>query len=83
MPSGRTVEGGHGTTAATASKGVSDVNRLSRPRDNRRIAGVCAGLARRFGMRPGMVRLLFVLSCLLPGPQILIYLILWVMMPSD
>jgi len=62
---------------------VSDVNRLSRPRDNRRIAGVCAGLARRFGMRPGMVRLLFVLSCLLPGPQILIYLILWVMMPNE
>jgi phage shock protein PspC (stress-responsive transcriptional regulator) len=79
---GRTVEGGRGASAVT-SEGVSDVNRLSRPRDNRRIAGVCAGLARRFGMRPGMVRLLFVLSCLLPGPQILIYLILWAMMPSE
>ena len=68
---------------AVTSEGVSDVNRLYRPRNDRRIAGVCSGLARRFGMRPGMVRLLFVLSCLLPGPQILIYLILWVMMPSD
>jgi len=47
------------------------------------IAGVCAGLARRFGWSTGMVRLLFVLSCLLPGPQILIYLVLWVLMPSE
>ena len=68
---------------AVTSEGVSDVNRLYRPRNDRRIAGVCSGLARRFGMRPGMVRLLFVLSCLLPGPQILIYLVLWAMMPGE
>lgn len=59
------------------------MNRLSRPRHDRRIAGVCAGLARRFGMRTGMVRLLFVLSCLLPGPQILAYLVLWALMPNE
>jgi phage shock protein PspC (stress-responsive transcriptional regulator) len=57
--------------------------RLRRPRDNRWIAGVCAGLARRFGLRPNLVRLLFVVSCLLPGPQFLIYLILWATMPND
>ena len=57
--------------------------RLTRPRDNRRIAGVCAGLARRFGMSPGLVRVLFVVSCLLPGPQILIYLVLWALMPNE
>jgi phage shock protein PspC (stress-responsive transcriptional regulator) len=56
---------------------------FSRPRHNRRIAGVCAGLAQRFGMSPGMVRFLFVVSCLLPGPQILIYLALWALMPSE
>lgn len=55
---------------------------LSRPRDNRRIAGVCAGLAERWGMKPGTVRLLFVLSCLLPGPQFVIYLVLWAILPS-
>jgi phage shock protein PspC (stress-responsive transcriptional regulator) len=47
------------------------------------IAGVCAGLARRYGMSPTVVRLLFLLSCLLPGPQILIYLVLWVLLPSE
>ena len=56
---------------------------LSRPRRGRVVAGVCAGLARRFGMSVGVVRLLFVLSCLLPGPQVLVYLVLWMVMPQD
>jgi phage shock protein PspC (stress-responsive transcriptional regulator) len=56
---------------------------LTRPRNGRWIAGVCAGLARRFGLSPGMVRLLFVLSCLLPGPQFVLYIVLWVLMPSE
>ena len=59
------------------------MDKLSRPRDDRWIAGVCAGLARRFGMSPLLVRVLFLLSCLLPGPQFLVYLVLWVMMPND
>jgi phage shock protein C len=57
--------------------------RLTRPTDDRWIAGVCSGLARRFGLSSGMVRLVFVASCLLPGPQFLLYLILWVLMPED
>ncbi|GGU38456.1 PspC family transcriptional regulator [Lentzea flava] len=55
---------------------------LSRPRTNRMIAGVCAGLAQRWGMKAGTVRLLFLLSCLLPGPQFVVYLVLWVIMPD-
>jgi phage shock protein PspC (stress-responsive transcriptional regulator) len=47
------------------------------------IAGVCAGLARRFGLSPFVVRLLFVLSILLPGPQFVIYIVLWVLMPEE
>jgi phage shock protein PspC (stress-responsive transcriptional regulator) len=62
---------------------ASSPRRLSRPRDNRWIAGVCSGLARRFGMSPGMMRLIFVLSCLLPGPQVVIYLALWITMPNE
>ncbi|HEY2204616.1 MAG TPA: PspC domain-containing protein [Pseudonocardia sp.] len=55
---------------------------LSRPRQGTVIAGVCAGLADRFGWSPFVVRLLFVLSCLLPGPQFVIYLVLWMIMPK-
>ena len=57
--------------------------RLARPRDDRWIAGVCSGLGRRFGLSSGVVRAIFVISCLLPGPQFLIYLILWAMMPNE
>jgi len=56
---------------------------LVRPRHGKIIAGVCAGLARRFGVSPTLVRVLFVLSFLLPGPQILIYLVLWAIMPKE
>ena len=56
---------------------------LYRPRENRVIAGVCSGIARRFGIDPTIVRILFVASLLLPGPQILIYLAAWVLMPQE
>lgn len=56
---------------------------LSRPRNNRMIAGVCAGLGRRFGLSANVVRLIFVLSLLLPGPQVLIYLALWLILPGE
>jgi phage shock protein C len=54
---------------------------LTRPREGAVIAGVCAGLADRFGMSPFVVRLIFLVSCLLPGPQFVIYLVLWAIMP--
>ena len=57
---------------------------LVRPRDGRVLAGVCAGLGRRFGIDPWPARLLFVLLLLvLPGSQLLIYPILWILMPRE
>lgn len=47
------------------------------------IAGVCAGIAHRFGWSVGLVRLLFVISCVLPGPQFLLYIALWILMPKQ
>ncbi|KWX02462.1 Phage shock protein C [Carbonactinospora thermoautotrophica] len=44
---------------------------------------MCAGLALRFGLPVSLVRLLFVLSVALPGPQFLIYITLWVLIPSE
>ncbi|HEU5475092.1 MAG TPA: PspC domain-containing protein [Actinophytocola sp.] len=55
---------------------------LARPQSRKVIAGVCAGLADRVGWTPGKMRLLFVLSCLLPGPQFIAYIVLWIMMPK-
>ena len=56
---------------------------LVRPRRGKIVAGVAAGLARRFGMSATAVRVLFVLSMLLPGPQIVVYLLLWIIMPKE
>ena len=56
---------------------------LTRPSRGRIIAGVCAGIAQRFGWSPWLVRGAFLVSCLLPGPQILLYVLLWIAMPRD
>lgn len=55
---------------------------LVRPRDGKIIAGVCAGIAHRYGWSANTVRLVFVISCLLPGPQFLLYIVLWILMPK-
>jgi phage shock protein PspC (stress-responsive transcriptional regulator) len=56
---------------------------LSRPKTGRVIAGVCAAVARRFGWSVTVVRLLTVLSVLIPGPQVIIYIVLWILIPQD
>jgi phage shock protein PspC (stress-responsive transcriptional regulator) len=57
---------------------------LVRPRDTRLIAGVCAGLGRRFGLGPWVTRFLFVLLLMvLPGSQLIVYPILWILMPNE
>jgi phage shock protein C len=57
--------------------------KLVRPRQGRILAGVLVGIARRFDVSPTVVRVVFVLSMLLPGPQILLYVALWILMPSE
>lgn len=61
---------------------TAPARRLTRSTDDKWIGGVCGGLARYFGIDPLIVRLLFVLSCLLPGPQFVLYLILWLVIPA-
>jgi phage shock protein PspC (stress-responsive transcriptional regulator) len=56
---------------------------LRRPKTGRVIAGVCAAIADRFGIGRTTVRVLAVISCILPGPQFLLYLILWIAIPAE
>ncbi|HEY0217261.1 MAG TPA: PspC domain-containing protein [Cellulomonas sp.] len=59
-------------------------NGLVRPLDGRMIGGVCAGLARKFGMEATPMRWLFVLLVVvLPGSPILFYPLLWIFMPGE
>jgi phage shock protein PspC (stress-responsive transcriptional regulator) len=62
---------------------VSVGRSLSRPRQGKVIAGVCAALARRFDVSPTLVRALFIVSVILPGPQFLIYIALWIILPRE
>lgn len=62
---------------------VADMSALERPRRGKVIAGVCAGLAQRYGWKPNTVRAVFIVSCLLPGPQFLLYLVLWLLLPES
>jgi phage shock protein PspC (stress-responsive transcriptional regulator) len=55
---------------------------MTRSQSNKVIAGVCAGIAERYGWSARKVRWAFVLSCLLPGPQFVAYIVLWMVMPS-
>lgn len=56
--------------------------RLVRATDDRMVAGVCAGLAHYFGLDPVLVRIVFLLLLFGGGHGLLIYLILWVLMPE-
>ncbi|MFD6309290.1 PspC domain-containing protein [Streptomyces sp. NPDC060223] len=56
---------------------------IVRPTNGRMIGGVCAALAKRFGTSATTMRVIFVLSCLLPGPQFLLYIALWLLLPSE
>lgn len=57
---------------------------LLRSRENRVLAGVCGGFAEWLGWSPTLVRVGFVLVSVLSAafPGILVYLVLWVLMPS-
>lgn len=58
--------------------------RLTRS-NNRAIAGVCAGLAEWLGWDIALVRLLYLIFSIVSAgfPGVFVYLILWVIMPSD
>jgi phage shock protein C len=59
-------------------------NKLQRSSSNRIIAGVCGGIAEWLGWSPTMVRVLYVVGSIasVAFPGILVYLILWIVMPK-
>ena len=60
-------------------------NKLTRPTDDRLIAGVCAGIARFFGWKPNHVRIAYVAISVLSAafPGMIVYLVLWLLMPPE
>ncbi|MBX2989821.1 MAG: PspC domain-containing protein [Bacteroidetes bacterium] len=63
---------------------MSDRKRLRRSTRNKMIAGVCAGLASWLGWDVTVVRVLFVVGSFIPViPGFLVYLVLWIAVPSE
>jgi len=56
---------------------------LARPKSGAMIGGVCAAVAHRFGWSVTLVRVLTVASILIPGPQVIFYLVGWVLIPKE
>jgi phage shock protein C len=56
--------------------------RLYRSTTDRRLAGVCGGLAEYFDIDPLLVRIGFVIAALAGGPGIIAYVVLWIAMPK-
>jgi phage shock protein C len=65
----------------TSARGWFRANGLTRPRERRLLGGVSAGLARRYGVDRLVMRLAMIAGVLTLSP--LIYVALWVLMPSD
>ncbi|WP_201295523.1 PspC domain-containing protein [Luteimonas sp. 9C] len=57
---------------------------LSRTREDRVVAGVVGGIARRFGWNPTLLRALFVVVSVVSAafPGLIVYLLLWMLMPE-
>ena len=55
--------------------------KLMRSSTDKRIAGVCAGLADYFDMDPTIIRLVWVLFLICGGTGLLAYIILWIVLP--
>jgi phage shock protein C len=71
---------GRGSSAPTPR-----VDRLSRPMNEAKIGGVCAGFARYFGLDVTLVRILWIVLTVLPVPfcGFIAYIVCWIVMPKD
>jgi phage shock protein C len=62
---------------------MAETRKLYRSRSNRKLAGVCGGLAQYFNTDPTLIRVLFVVFALLGGPGLVVYLVLWIVVPEE
>ena len=62
---------------------MADTKRLTRSRTERWIGGVCGGIGNYFNVDPTVIRVIFVLAALILGGGLLIYLILWLIIPLE
>ncbi len=57
--------------------------RLVRPREGRKVAGVCLGLAEYFDLDVSLIRLVWVLAVIFGGTGLLAYIVGWIVIPDE
>lgn len=57
--------------------------RLVRPREGRKVAGVCLGLAEYFDLDVTLIRLVWVLAVIFGGTGLLAYIVGWIVIPEE
>ncbi|MEA2190311.1 MAG: hypothetical protein QOI73_432, partial [Solirubrobacteraceae bacterium] len=69
--------------AATPRTPAARARDLRRDRDNGIVAGVCAGLAKRFGVDPLLLRILFAATTIASGIGLVAYVLAWIVLPAE
>ncbi|MDF5754409.1 PspC domain-containing protein [Spongiactinospora sp. TRM90649] len=56
---------------------------MYRSREHRIVAGVCGGIADKLGLPPTLVRIVWLLLSLIPGPLWVVYVAMWILIPEE
>ena len=62
---------------------MAQTRKLYRSRTNRKLAGVCGGLAQYFNVDATLIRVLFIVLAVLGGSGLVLYLALWIIVPNQ
>jgi phage shock protein C len=62
---------------------MDPTRKLYRSKTNRKLAGICGGLAEYFGVDATLIRVLFVLLAVLGGTGLVLYLAMWIIVPNQ
>jgi phage shock protein C len=62
---------------------MNSTRKLYRSKTDRKLAGVCGGLAQYFNIDPTLIRVLFVVLAILGGSGLVLYLALWIIVPNE
>lgn len=57
--------------------------KITKSKNNRWIAGIFGGIAEYYNWNANVLRIIFIILSLTPFPGIIVYLVLWIIMPNE
>jgi phage shock protein C len=77
------VLNGEAPAAQATSPTLQSINGVRRSRTDRMLGGVCGGIARATGIASWIIRLAFALMAVCAGTGVLLYVLMWVLIPEE